>query len=401
MTRSIPADFSLQGDDHPDAVHAVYDRLREQCPVAYTEDIGGYWTFTRYEDIREAAGDADTFISSVRAVVPSDPRGIRRPPLNFDAPRHTPFRRALTRTLSARRTQELVGLLSPVAEDLFSEFARGGGGDISRSFGTMLPARAACLWLGLEEERGAWLAQTATEWVDAWRRQDGEEVTRHSERMYEVAWWLLRDRRENPRDPRRDPASSLLTEHGEDGPLADELIVGALRQSLVVGMVAPPILIGSMAAHLAEHPELAEILMAEPDRREAAVEEFIRLFAPYRGFARTVSCPVSLHGRRIEPEEPVTMSYAAANRDPRVFPDPHRFDLDRPNAADHLGFGRGRHQCVGMHLARGIIRLSLDVILDSGFRLHLVEQPRPTRMPELGFQEVHLRLEPISSEDPT
>ncbi len=83
--------------------------------------------------------------------------------------------------------------------------------------------------------------------------------------------------------------------------MAEDLVVGALRQSLVVGMVAPPLLIGSMVVHLLESPELAEQLRAQPQRRAAALEEFIRLYSPYRGFARTVSEPITLRGRRIEP----------------------------------------------------------------------------------------------------
>ena len=389
--RSIVPDFSLGGNDDPAHVFAVYDHLRAQAPCAYTDDEGGYWTLTRFADVRDAAADAETFISSVKAVVPSDPRGIRRPPLNFDAPRHTPFRRALTRTLTSRRVAEIVDALRPRGQQLFAEFlqaSQDGGADISKGFGTMLPASAACLWLGLEDERSDWLAETATLWVDAWRRQDGEEVSRYSERMYDVARWLVEDRRLNPRDPRVDPASSLLSEQIDGEPLETELIVGALRQSLVVGMVAPPLLIGSMAAHLSEDSELRGVLQKNHDLRDAGVEEFIRLYSPYRGFARTASRVVSVGGREIHPGEPITLSYAAANRDPAHFPDPHRFKLDRDNAREHLGFGRGTHQCVGMHLSRGVIRIALDLLVEHDFVM--TAEPVPTRMPELGFQEVHL-----------
>lgn len=252
----------------------------------------------------------------------------------------------------------------------------------------MLPAAAACLWLGLEDERSAWLAETATLWVDAWRRQDGEEVTRYSERMYEVARWLVEDRQREPRDTRVDPASSLLSEIDDGAPLDVELIVGALRQSLVVGMVAPPLLIGSIAAHLAEDAGLRRRLQQEPELRSAAVEEFIRLYSPYRGFARTASRVITVGDREIHPREPITLSYAAANRDPAQFSEPNAFRLDRENAKDHLGFGKGRHQCVGMHLARGVIRIALDLIVEHDFML--MESPTPTRMPELGFQTVRL-----------
>jgi cytochrome P450 len=125
-----------------------------------------------------------------------------------------------------------------------------------------------------------------------------------------------------------------------------------LRQSLVVGMVAPPLLIGAICNHLSKDQELQTQLRSDLSLIPAATEEFIRLYTPYRGFSRTASRTVSLHGRDIHPGEPITVSYAAANRDPSVFSDPDKFILNRENLTSHLGFGRGRHRCAGMPLAR-------------------------------------------------
>jgi cytochrome P450 len=84
----------------------------------------------------------------------------------------------------------------------------------------------------------------------------------------------------------------------------------------------------------------------------AAMEEFLRLYSPYRGFARTTSKDVHLHGQTIHPKEPVTLCYTAANRDAEVFERPDEFILGRENITAHMGFGRGRHRCAGMPLAR-------------------------------------------------
>jgi cytochrome P450 len=394
MSRTIPQDFSLSENDHPANVFTAYEHLRNTYPVAHTEDYGGYWALTRHEDVRTAAMDSDMFISSVKAVVPSDPRGIRRPPLNFDAPRHTPFRRALARTLSEGRVAEILEQLRPRAAALYSAFAAGEEPDIAKTFGTLLPAYAVSFWLNLDEERVEWLAETATAWVDAWRRQDAEEVSRRSEEMYEVARWLVEDRSARPQNPRHDPASSLLAEQSDGEPLETELIIGALRQSLVVGMVAPPLLIGSMAWHLSQDQNLHAALAADARLIPGAAEEFIRLYTPYRGFARTVSQTTEVRGVTIEPGEPVTLVYAAANRDPEVFKDPDRFLAGRPNISEHLGFGKGRHQCVGIHLARGIINVALETIVEKSSRLELDGTPVPTRMPELGYQTVPIRVLP-------
>jgi len=390
-TRPLQGTFTLPDND-PEHVFETYAELRTTRPAAYTEDLGGYWALTRFEDVRAAAADSETYISSVKAVVPSDPRGIRRPPLNFDAPRHTPFRRALNRTLAPGRVAALSGRISARAETLFEEFIGGEEDDIARTFGTLLPAYAEAIWLNLDSERVAWLAQTATAWVDAWRRQDAGQVTRHSEAMYEVARWLVADRRLNPRDPREDPASSLLSERVDGVALDEEHIVGALRQSLVVGMVAPPLLIGGIARHLALDHELHRQLRSGAVPLKSALEEFLRMYTPYRGFSRTVSRPTELAGELLLPGEPVTLVYAAANRDPNEFPQPDRFDASRPNLNRHLGFGRGRHQCVGQHLARGIVGAALEVLVHRSTRLELLGEPEPTRMPELGYQSVRVRV---------
>lgn len=127
---------------------------------------------------------------------------------------------------------------------------------------------------------------------------------------------------------------------------------GCLRQSLVVGVVAPPILIGSICQHLAQDKALQNQLRADESLLPAALEEFLRLYSPYRGFARTVSHDVQLHGQVVRPGEPVTLHYTSANRDPDVFARPDVFVLHRDNVTMHMGFGRGRHRCVGMPLAR-------------------------------------------------
>ena len=156
----------------------------------------------------------------------------------------------------------------------------------------------------------------------AWRNMDKEEVGRHSGTLYNLARSVIADRKANPRDPDEDPVSSLLAERTSDGePLGEEELTGAVRQALVVGMVAPPILIGSIAKHLAEDVGLQDELRADPSLIPAAVEEFIRLYTPYRGFARTAACPVSMHGKTMSPSEPVAM---VRHRSPCVAPPPRR-----------------------------------------------------------------------------
>ena len=385
-------DFDPTGLDDVDAVRAEHARLREEAPLARSSAYGGFWALTRYEDVKAAASDSRTFLSSVQAVVPHDPRGLRRPPLNFDAPAHTPYRRALDRTLQRGRLVRLEPILRERAKAALAPLLEAGSGDIATDFGVHFPAWVTTEWLNLEPEIAPVLAETSFRWVSAWRERDAETTNAMSAVMYEIAADLLRRRREQPLPLELDPASSLLSERVDGEPLAEEHVLGALRQSLVVGMVAPPIVLGSIIKHLSDDRALQDRLRAEPELIPAAVEEFIRLYSPYRGFSRTVSEPIEMYGRRIEPGEPVTLVYAAANRDPEKFPDPDEFILDRPNIAEHLGFGRGRHRCAGMPLARMALQIALRELLTSTTEFTAVGPFEYARMPELGYTRVPVRV---------
>lgn len=188
---------------------------------------------TRYEDVKHAASDSGTFISSVKAVIPSDPRGIRRPPLNTDPPAHTPYRTALDRTLKAARLKRIAPILEQHAEwelDNALQAGRIDGRtshlDISAGFSSSFAAWVEVVWLNLEDGFAPVLATTASKWVNAWRQQNATETSTQSARLYELARDLFANRRAVPRDPETDPASSLLRETGSDGnPLDDELLV--------------------------------------------------------------------------------------------------------------------------------------------------------------------------------
>ncbi|KAJ5432822.1 uncharacterized protein N7458_011978 [Penicillium daleae] len=412
ITTSVHDDFTLIEDNNPDKIYEQFDQLRSKCPVAHTSQTGGFWLLTRYDDVKRAASDTDTFISSVKAVIPSDPRGIRRPPLNTDPPAHTPYRTALDRTLKPARLKRLAPILERHAQREFDALLKAKNVDdqddgnesqtcqidISAQFGASFAAWVEVAWLNLEDEIAPVLASTAAKWVNAWRQQNAAETSAHSAQLYDLARELFANRKKSNRDPEMDPASSLLLEVGPDGrPLDDELLIGALRQSLVVGMVAPPILLGDICAHLSRDRGLQAQLRADPALIPAAVEEFIRLYVPYRGFCRTPKHDIDLHGRTIPAGQPVTMTYAAANRDPEVFENPNSFILNRENISSHLGFGRGRHRCAGMPLARMALQIALRVILQRTDDFEVNGTLEYAAMPEMGITSCPLRAVPARS----
>jgi cytochrome P450 len=103
---------------------------------------------------------------------------------------------------------------------------------------------------------------------------------------------------------------------------------------------------------LLDTPEHLETLAARPELWPNAVEEILRLDSPVQMTARVAGTDTDVAGQRVRRGEGVLIYLAGANRDPKVFADPHRFDIERENAGRHLSFSGGRHFCLGAALAR-------------------------------------------------
>ena len=388
-----PDDFDPHTDETFDSPHAEYRRMREHCPVAWSSAHGGFWALTRHADIVAAVTDDERFITSKINVIPNMSLGKRRPPLGKDPPEHTPFRRALDRTLRGSRIVALEPALRGHAARELDRMIAAGGGDISSDFATIYPAWIQVEWLNLDPDHAPLLANVARLYNIAWRSEDLAAVAATSGQLYEVATAVVTDRQRNPRPVETDPASALLAEQTPNGPMPVEYVIETIRQVLVVGLMAPPPLFGAICVHLIRHPDLQAYLRANPHRIPSAAEELLRLYSPYRGFARTTTQAVEIHDRVIAEGAPVTMVYASGNRDERVFDDPDTFRFDRPNIRQHLAFGRGAHQCAGAGLVRLELRIFLEELLARTSGMELDGELEMTRLPELGPTSTPVRFE--------
>jgi cytochrome P450 len=387
-------DFDPHVEETFDSPHVEYRRMRSECPVAYSSAHGGFWALTRYDDIVGAVTDNEGFITSKINVIPNMSLGKRRPPLGKDPPEHTPFRRALDRTLRNSRVAAMEPILRAHAARELDRMIAAGTGDISSDFATIYPAWVEVEWLNLDPSNAALLAEVARLYNIAWRNANTEAVGETSAKLYEVAAAVVEDRKRNPRPIETDPASALLAEETPDGPIPEEYVIATIRQVLVVGLMAPPPLFGAICVHLIRNPDLQDYLRTHPERIPAAVEEFLRLYSPYRGFARTATRDIEINGRVIPQDAPVTMVYASANRDESVFEDPDTFKFDRENIRQHLAFGRGAHQCAGSGLVRLEMRIFLEELLSRTRGLSLAGELEMTRLPELGPTSTPVRFEP-------
>jgi cytochrome P450 len=170
---------------------------------------------------------------------------------------------------------------------------------------------------------------------------------------------------ENRRKTRTDDLLGDVAAVEIDGERLTEMEqLGMLSQFLLAGNETTTKVLTNMLRNLAEHPEIQQRVAQDRSLVAPVIEETLRLSAPVLGLYRRARTDVELAGRKIAEGDFVWVLYAAANRDPAKFPDPDRFDPDRPNASEHFTFGHGEHYCIGSALARLELETALNRLLD-------------------------------------
>ena len=386
-------DFDVSANDSFDSVHRLHAELRNRCPVAHTDALGGFWAFTRYEDVVQVLSEPMTYITSVQNVVPKVAFTGRRPPLHLDPPEHTPYRAALNPLLTAERVAYLEPDIRTICQQLLTPLVERGNGDICEDYASHLSVRVFARWMHLPDDMVDVLKRAGQAFIMAVRSAQADAMKSTSLELYNMARDLIALRKNTPLDPLLDPTTALLqARDANDQPFPDDMVIGTVRQVLVVGIVAPTVFIGSVCVHLARHPELQNQLRANPTLMPAALEEFLRLYTPYRGFARTPNRDVTVQGRKIPKGDPIALVYASANRDEAVFSNPEMFILDRDNIKDHIAFGRGAHYCAGAALARLELRIALETLLQMTSSIQLAGPVSSAPYPEVGTLSVPLHF---------
>jgi cytochrome P450 len=386
-------DFDPLQPETFDSPQDEYRRLRKECPVAHSDAWGGFWALMKHADVVEAATDSDMFITSKQNVVPKVAFTGRRPPLHLDPPEHTPYRKALNPLLSERRIKQFEPKIREICARLLDSMVAKKGGDICEEFSARMPIEVFAHWMNLPPAQADALAEVGRRYNIAVQSNDTDATKETSLKLYEMARDLVKHRKESPMDPSLDATSALLAARVDGEALPDEMIVGTIRQVLVVGIIAPTVVIGSIAVHLSRDRALQTRLREQPALIPAALEEFLRLYTPYRGFARTAKTDVCIRDRNIRAGEPIALVYASANRDEEVFENAEEFQLDRPNMKDSLAFGRGPHMCVGAALARLELVVAIQELLARTRGFSVSGEIVPTRFPEIGALRVPLTFE--------
>ncbi len=360
--------------------HPLLARLREHEPVSWTPALDG-WLVTRYDLALEAMRDAETFtvedprFSTARVIGPSMLSLDGEEHARHRAPFVAPFRPVAVRERFADAAAQ------EAARGVDELRQTGADAELRRGFAGPLAAAIVARALGLDMTEVPavlrWyeaIVSTVTEitagaGIDAAGEQAFAEL---SERLAAVIM-----------QPGRD---SLLSAAVHTSDLSTAQIVSNAAVLLFGGIETTEGMIAGALLHLLERPDQLERVRTRPELLDGAIEESLRMEPAAAVIDRYATRDTSLGGAQIARGDLVRLSIVAANRDPGVFSDPDRFDLQRANARRHLAFAHGPHVCVGVHLARLETRTGIAVLLALLPELRL-DPERPSEFRGLVFRK--------------
>jgi cytochrome P450 len=390
MTAAAPAiaEFDPQSRDYLLDPQAAVQRLFAEAPVFFHEGLNATFVLP-YDQVRRALDDYETFSSQAYRGTPvrDDLRGripeewervgnvIQGGQLtNLDPPVHIQQRRAIQRTFTHRRVEEVKPAIEAIANELIDGLVERGECDVMKDFAMKLTMRVA---VGeLLDVPGEMLPGFLTWVADVFGvlspiDMKAEDVTTPDEhlvtcyrRLYEayVTYSDFVGRRRA--SPGADLASAMLTLTEEDGTpaLTQDQVLGHMLGLTAAGTDTTAALITNMVRLFTEQPGQLRLVFDDPALWENAVQEGLRRSAIATQFFRVTTREAELGGVCIPARSNVGVSVASANADPAKFADPLRFDVRRENARDHVAFGHGRHHCLGAPLARPEARIALETL---------------------------------------
>jgi cytochrome P450 len=368
-------DSGLVADPYPYLAAA-----RERCPV-WREPHHGVVMVTGYDEAAEVFQDAATFSSciSVTGPFPGFPLPFSDQLPALDPPVHTDHRALLMRLITPKRLKENEASMWRLADSLFDGFlaeGRPATGEFISGVASPFTLLVIADLLGLPEED----QQDLVAAMRAGQRSGGgggdtrQRAMAHNplEGLYQRFTRYIEDRR---REPGGDVLSALAGATFPDGSLPEVADVVRIAANLFsAGQETTVRLLGAALKVLAEDPGMQRRLREDRDRIPGFIEETLRMESPIKGDFRLSRVPVTVGGVDLPAGTYVMVLNGAANRDPRHFDDPDRFDETRPNARHHIAFGRGIHTCPGAPLARAEARVAIERLLDRTSEIAISER---------------------------
>jgi len=393
-------EFDPLSEEFFERPYEVYRWLREEAPVYHNERIG-FWALSRYDDCVEAHRDVATYTST---------RGLTLAQLTsaefgdvvdhigsmimMDPPMHDRMRKLVNRAFTPRRIAEWQPVVQQVIGGLLDGLDGAGAFDAVADFSGPFPVEVICTIVGVP----AGDRQQIRHWTDSMLELEvGNPFPTAagisaSIALSEYMLALVADKRRNPSDDMIGHLIEAEVER-EDGTVErlDDTEVGQFISLLAAaGAETVTKLVGNGVTTFAEHPDELARLQSDPSLAASAVEEVLRWKAPSQYQGRYALADREWHGVTIPAGSPLLIVTGAANRDPRAYDDPDRFDIGR-EAPLGISFGHGIHYCIGAHLARleGTVAFTevyrrwpdLQVDLDAVQYVHMSNVAGPSSVP--------------------
>ncbi len=351
----------------------VYDWMREEAPVYYSERWG-WWALSRFEDVRAAATDPETFLSYEGIDIDDTAKDQSGPGFlpDIDNPRHDELRAVIQPFFLPRRIAEREDAIRAVIREHIAPWRDRGHVDLAQELAWPTPNDVFFAVLGLptRHEDPETRAQLDT-WVHQLKdRKPGDQrltpvATAATEGIRDYFVELLNDRR---RRPRADVLTHLVNTDIGGVPFAEQHItpaseiLGLMMVLFLGGVESTAGLIGTTFKLLADNPDQRELVLRDPSLIPSAVDEAVRWNSPLQLVGRTAARDVTLHGVTIPKGGRVVLVYGAANRDGRRFEEADRYLVSRGRLR-HMGFGEGLHGCLGRPLALLETQVALEEAL--------------------------------------
>ena len=340
--------------------YALLDADRERARFLYNDTTPqGFFMIQRYDDVREALQRHETWTTAVRSAL--RPRsGEPLLPQDLNGADHVKLRRILNQYFSPAAVKRMEPLAVQRCGELVEELKPVGHCDFVAEFAIRYPTDLFMALLGLPVSEGATFLKWSEDYFSALLRGDPKSAAESKQQLLDYFAQAVDERRRNPRDPDTDLVTRLVTATIDGEPITQDDIMVICMTLMLAGLDTTRSALGYIFAYLARHDETRRLITERPELVPNAVEEFLRLNPLVMQAGREVQEAGDFHGLQVEPGDIIWIGIAQANRDPRKFPDPDTFIIDRPNASQNLAFGGGPHRCLGMHLAR----LELKVVLE-------------------------------------
>ncbi len=352
--------FDLYSNDIDADPFAAYARLRDEHPCYWSEKAG-LWILSRYEDVARAAADWEVYSSTGGNLIDEIPGRVGGTLGSTDPPRHDRLRALANAAFAKKNLAHMVAPSRTVAARALAEIKQKQVFDFVADFSSVVTVETLFTMLGLPARDPREIRQEVVLAIASDKELRGRNESQNAafQRLTQFLSDEVAQRRKNPSD---DLITRLAEAEIDGDRLDDREVILTTSMFVVAGVESLSSFMSNFALNLADLPDIRRRITHDPTLMPQAIEESLRFNTSAQRFKRTLTRDVTLYGQTMKAGDSVVLAYGAANRDDRRFPNADRFDLDR-KPVGHLGFGTGKHFCIGNSLARLVTHTTMNMFL--------------------------------------